>query len=440
MRRVALVAFAAVTLSGCLEAEVIDLEDLRVLLWQPEALAVGSGDLFEDALRVDLTLFVDGEKQDFSLADGQLKVARDGAAEGSDVRVVIETVGETLPDAIARTGTETLVPGGAARDVIAVLAPPSALHQLTVTVPEPRDDVAACKAPDGRVWIVGGTNGAALASGSWLIDPKARALVEGPGLPRARRSADCAWDGADGLFLLGGCDASGVGSYALEHSASGRAGSAFASVGDTADAAGCGARLRRTPQGDLFLLYGDRAQVLSADGTSALTPPEALPAARHHARVLALPGDDVDVLIAGGFSAPAGGTPVAGAVRATVSGSLLSVTPLTGLGGAVFDEGGAPYALLNGAVVAIDESASPASVDGVATLSGVAVSSFAALGEDHFAALAEDGSEIHLLSKAGTLRVPVAPPRPGARLFADPGGALLVVGGGVAGVGVLTHE
>ena len=61
----------------------------------------------------------------------------------------------------------------------------------------------------------------------------------------------------------------------------------------------------------------------------------------------------------------------------------------------------------------------------------------AALPNRTFAFLSESGAQIAFLNEGGLQNVTVSPPRPGAYLFTDRGGALVLVGGGVAGAQVL---
>jgi len=414
-----------------------DLEDLRVLVWQPEALANGAGDLLDDAVTLSVLLTVDGEPQSFSLQEGRSVTGRLAAPAGSDVSVVLSTRGADLPAAFGRSGLVHLSPGEGAVDVSLLLAPPTGVHLLSGSRPDARVGLASCSAPDGRVWLTAGSRGGGLVPGSFVIDPLARDVVEGPGLAADRTRASCIWDGANGVYLLGGCALDGTAAGGLLHAPTGSVDQPFVLRAAIPDA-GCGAQLVRTASGMLLAFTGDRLVRFSASDDTTTDFP--LQTARYFAQAVAV-GESV--LLAGGFTDES-------AAVAVPSASLVRV----GAGG-VTDETSLPFdvdvlgttdsrgviAVVGVNIVHVRDDGSRQSFAGGVIPAGFVPAAVARAGLGGAAVLSAAGDELLVVDSAGvTSRLVVDPARPGGALHADPGGAVRIVGGGEAGVHAVVVE
>lgn len=286
--------------SGCpKEPEIVDLGKLRLALWQPEALASGDGDLLDDAARVDVTLVVDGQERDVSL-DGLSADALEAAADGAEVRAIVRTTGNTLPDALARSPKARLEPEGGDLTFTAILAPPGVSHALSVALPPARTAMAVCSSTSGRTWAISGLRaGTNVQGGSFVIDLEGREVREGPEVPSPRAFAACAADEEGGVYLAGGCDANGTEESTLVHSATGELGSPFGSA-HTLPGAGCDTRLVRTSAGTLVAVTSTHIHYLREGDAGFTSKP--LPMARYAPVVIALPGERERVLIGAGYA------------------------------------------------------------------------------------------------------------------------------------------
>lgn len=436
---------ALVSLSIVLAAAGCDvaLQDLRVLVWQPEQLAEGAGDLLADASTLRVSLTVDGEEQSFSLTDGRSVEGRVGAPEGSSVVVGMRSVGSALPDAVGRSGLVELAPGEGAVDAPLVLAPPERTHALSVTVPDAREGVAACGDEDGRAWMAGGNVGANTPPGSFVADPFARTVGEGPALLPGRTRASCVADGGGGVYLLGGCAVDGTPAGELLH-AEGGAGGSFEPVLDVG-AAGCDARLLRTAGGALIAFQGDRVQWIDPADPTSSAPVSVSPARFGATAVLVGPGEEnaAHVLLVGGFNDAARTTPTPGAslvrVRANTDATVTSFSPVPTCVGAGRD--GAALAVVDGDVVELAPEGFPTVLVANVATGDADAAAVAPIGATAYAVLSADGATLRIARPGEELDfVSVSPPRPGAALLSDPGGALRLAGGGVAGVAVVVVE
>lgn len=414
-----------------------DLEDLRVLVWQPAQLASGSGDVLDDAAALTVHLSVDGVPQSFSLQEGRSVTGRLAAPTGSEVQVVLTTRGTSLADAFGRSGLVRLEPGDGAVEVTVVLAPTAGIHRLSDGLPDARDGLASCGAPDGRVWLVGGNRGGGLVAGSFVIDPRARDVLEGPGLAADRTRASCVWDGARGVYLLGGCALDGTPAGGLLHAPTGELGEAFTERAVLAEA-GCGSRLVRTASGVVFACTGDRL-VRFAPSTSEETPLP-LATARFSARAAAV-GESV--LLAGGFTDDASSTPVANLtlVRTGPDGIDDEVELSFEVSALGDSDSAGVLAVIGDDVVRIQADGGRDIVANSVVPAAFNPAAVSAAGESGAAVLAGDGSELLVVDSAGLDRlIPVSPARPGGALHADPGGAVRIVGGGQPGVHVIVVD
>ncbi len=417
------------------EPEDIDLGSVSLRVWQPKVLASGQGDLLEDAERVSITAVIDGQDESLSLEDLRARGVS-AHAEGSDVRLTLHTVGSALPDALGRSGEVRLEPGGGELSVTALLAPPDVEHLLSDSLPNPRAAMATCASASGRVWAVGGLFAGTLAAGSFLIDPIARKVTEGPGLPEQRAYAGCVPDESGGVYLAGGCDAAGAAVDGLVHSAGGDLSSPFVAV-DPLLGAGCHTRLTRTSAGNIVALTTTRLFVYSPESDEMASSSVG---ARRAGLLAAFPGDE-RVLVSGGFSDEALTLPVAGSVVYRLEDGAVAdeialprrFTAITADADGIVGVDGADI------VRALPDGGSEVLLSGVVT-AAFGPTRIAALPDGRFALLSKDGASVRVVGDGSPKTLTLDVPRPGASLHADPGGALLLLGGDVAGVSLFVVQ
>lgn len=415
----------------------VELGTLRVRAWQPTVLATGEGDLLEDASEVEVVLRVDGVEQTLSLDDDLRAQELPAAGDGSSVQVTLRTVGDALPNALGRSGVTRLEPGNEAVTLTVLLAPPDAEHRLASTLPDARTGMAVCSAPSGRAWAVGGLLGGTLAGGSFLVDPTARAVTEGPALGELRAFAACVSDGALGVYLAGGCDESGVAVSGLVYSAAGDLSSSFEPVEDL-PGAGCHTRLTRLDDGRLVALTSTHLVVYApgADDVTAFPIPS-----RVGGGLVAFPGEGARVLVSGGFTDTSLTTPVAGSVLYTLGDDTVTdeVTLPRAFAAVTQDERG--VVVVDGAHVSlVDAEGTVAPLHESAVPPGFSAASLVSLRDGRYALVRVDGSSVLVVGGSQSRSLPLAPPRPAAGVLSDAGGALLIFGGDVAGISTLVVE
>lgn len=438
-RLLALAALLSLAVASACPADDVDLGRLEVRSWQPRVLASGEGDLLDDAERVDVTLYLDGEEEEtFPLGAGLSAPDRAAAPDGSTVRVRLSTVGDTLPDALARSGPARLDPGGGDVVVTALLAPPDVEHMLEASLPDARSAMATCASTSGRVWAVGGLLGGAVASGSFLVDPLARAVGEGPAFAEQRAHAACVADESGGVYLAGGCTEAGVAVGGLVHSEGGDLGSPFVDV-DPLPGAGCHTRLARLDDGRLVALTGDELVLYSPQDEEAVA--RGIPT-RRAALLQALPGDDVRVLVSGGFRDEQLSLPVTGGVIYLIEGDVIvDNIPLSrSFAAATTDADGAVIVVEGQHIGRLAPDGSLDHLYEGVVPGGFSPTQIAPLHDGRFALLSGDGASVLIVGGDGNKTVPLAVARPGARLLADAGGALLILGGGAAGISAIVVE
>lgn len=431
----ALCAGAAVVVSAACtpEAPDVDLGKLKLAVWQPEALASGDGDLLDDAERVSVTLVVDGEAQEVTLDGGLAARDREAAAGGSDVEATLRTTGTTLPDALARSGPVQLRPDGGEVTVTALLAPPDVAHALSSSLPNGRTGMAVCASPDGRVWAIGGLLGASLASGSFVLDHAEREVREGPALGQLRAFAACVADDDGGVYLAGGCTADGTPVTSLAYSETGELGSGFVQQGTLAGA-GCHTRLTRTDAGTLVALTRTHLHRIPADGSAPSS--RVLPGPRVAAVLAAFPGDE-RVLVSGGFTDDTLTTPALGSLIFDVANGG-EPTPLTPAFTAATVDGDALVVVQDRTVSRLSPSGELETVHTTALPFGFVPRHMAPLHDGRYALLDPDNTALRVVGAGAPLSIPL----PAARehLLSDPGGALLLFGGGAAGISLVVVE
>jgi len=208
------------------------LSDIVLNVWETDAyiddaasarLLVNEGDL--------------SEAREFSLGPN-FEGFSASAAKG-EVEVSIETQGNTLANALGRSGVLTLNQEDASITASMVLAESGTLVELSEVPSDARRDIATCQSLDGRVHIVSGISGDVISRSNFVLDFNARTPLSGPELNVGRRSAACADDNEGGLLLFGGCDENDSPLGGLLNSADGTFESPF-EILETLPTAGCG--------------------------------------------------------------------------------------------------------------------------------------------------------------------------------------------------------
>ena len=425
MKSIAL-SFALLTLCAC----DATLSDVVLNVWETDA-------FLDDASSARLLVSEGDLTEVRELNEGVALEGFSAAASEGKVELTIETQGSRLANAVGRSGLLELNQEDETIVASLVLAEAGTLVELSEVPSDARRDIAACQSADGRVHIISGISGEVISRSNFVLDFNARMPVSGPELNVGRRSASCTDDGKGGILLFGGCDEADLPLGGLFRSLDGTLDAPFESIEALPDA-GCGVgSVTVVGSGVTFLNFGDRIQTFEND--EVFSPSFTLPNERFFAQMVPFDFENgvSRILVAGGKRA--NGELVEDAFTLVFDGSNFFTGPSMNGRLAVRWQNG--VALFDGDQVlnigANDQSE--------VILSGLredlgqnfGPTQMAALPNNTFAFLSQSGSQIAILNDEGLQSVSLSPPRAGAYLFTDRGGALVVVGGGVAGVQVL---
>lgn len=443
-----LVAMAPTLLGGLFLCGCQPPIDLNVRLWTP-----ADGSIVQNSAGFDLSVVVaQNAGQPTRLNRGEENLAKeiDGIAigdEGLDVDAVyIEAVGNGAERiASGRTGPATIHADGTTspEELVAILAP-QGIVDLKTDQPTARNDATVCLGGHGRTYVFGGAHPetGALLEANALIDPLAREAVEIEGPPPQTFGACSVFadDNGDGtstdtIWLAGGCDAADV-AQGLRRSTDG--GESF----EVVDATPLTCKASTSVNGNrLWVLAGDVLQLRDAND-GALIADATLATPRFNGALLALPQG---AIVGGGY--------VDADENAFTAAPLDFVTESAGtLGFAAFGPGdieqasftlrddGEAFALLVTATTAQIHRLQPAIASAPVqvenaplTAGGFAPEQLIATADDGFLVLNEAESFGREFNRDGTTTDYPANAF-GAQMVREPGGAVLIVGGGASGI------
>jgi hypothetical protein len=417
MKKLALIALLA---AGCGQP----LSDVRLIVWQPLGL---DADAFDGADEIVLTVDTDEDSREATFSSPE-QVRVGGVAAplgGGEVRFALRA-----GEAVGRAAVD-VVPESPPIEATMVLAPPGVVHPHTEEPTDQRAGTTACLDPVGRLLIVSGRSGAALAPGSLVVDPVERRVRGGPSLEQPRQRAACV-AGADVAWLFGGCDLNEADFGELLRADGLGEDDAFEVVAST-PGGGCDASLALLEGGGLALNYGTQVEVRNSAGEVVSTALPLSPA-RFGATVVPFPGED-RFLVSGGRDVD--GTPVTDSLVVRFDeGALVEVNTAPGILAAA--DGLGVFALDGDDILRINADATTV-VEADAELPAGFVAARLAARDGVFTVFAEDGASARAAGEVlGAFNLPAA--RPGGYIFPDRGGALFFVGGGAPGVDVLVLD
>lgn len=434
-------AFSPLGLCGLLALCGCDVEPgeprlVEVRAWQPLRLAQGEGDLLSDALTVEVTLRVDGVSDTLALSQ-DLDVVAHGALAGRFLELELRTHGDRLADAEGRTSalllgdeTELVMP--------MVVAPPDLEHLLVDEVPPAREGFALCAASDGRTFLLGGREEDAATSSGFVVDPLARQVRPAPWLPSPRVGASC-FLAEDRLYVLGGCDGEGAPSPALWRTDDDDDDGGGWTVDEAAPSGGCHSAAARLTDGRFVLVNETEISLYDPATRGAVTT--SLHSPRRSPVLVAFEAEGGTlVAVGGGFDVDGATGKKSGAELLHVEGAALLFERTLDIHlGAAVAGGESLYLLDGGALRRLGPGGALASLPTSMSLPTHGAS-LTWTTQNQLAALIDDGTKLGVWSAKGLRLLDVNPPRPGGQLVSLPGGTLLLLGGGHAGVAVFVID